>query len=59
MATMPGRKKGLGKIYHRYIHSGPGGWHCPCCNPWRTSVRKMKTLARRKVRRAMKQRLPE
>lgn len=31
-----------------------GGWHCPCCNPYGCSVRKMKKLARRRVRRTTK-----
>ena len=39
------------------LHGGPGGWHCHCCNPYRTSPRKMKPLARRTVRRVNKQRL--
>jgi hypothetical protein len=44
--------KGLGKM-----DSGPGGWHCPCCNSYGTSARKMKPLARRRLRRVSKQRL--
>jgi len=57
MATHPGRKKGLGRVYHRYLTSGPGGWHCSCCNPYGKSTRKMKALAHRLVRRKRKQEL--
>lgn len=35
--------------------SGPGGWHCPCCNPYSCEVRKMKRKARRRIRRTAKQ----
>lgn len=37
------------------MNSGPGDWHCPCCNPFRTIARKMKTGARRRLRRHNKQ----
>ena len=36
---------------------GYGGWHCPCCNPYNCSPRKMKPLARRRLRRTNKQNL--
>lgn len=38
------------------LDGGPGGWHCPCCNKYRTCARKMKPLARRRVRRNFKNR---
>lgn len=31
-----------------------GGWRCPCCNDYRCCPRKMKKLARRRVRRTTK-----
>jgi len=37
------------------MSGGPGGWQCPCCNPFGCSVRKMKPLARRRLRRVSKQ----
>lgn len=33
---------------------GPGGWRCPCCNPYERSPRRMKALARRRIRRCSK-----
>ena len=36
------------------VQEGSGGWRCPCCNPYRTTVQKMKVLARRRVRRTTK-----
>lgn len=43
----------LAKDY-RSIRTGPGGWHCRCCNPYYTDSRFMKVKARRKVRRTEK-----
>lgn len=37
------------------LRGGPGGWHCPCCNKYQTSARRMKTKARRLVRRKQRQ----
>lgn len=37
------------------LNAGPGGWHCPCCNPMGCSSRKMKVRARRMLRRVTKQ----
>ena len=42
---------------HKKLQAGPGGWHCSCCNPYRTEPRRMKPLARRLVRRTNKHRL--
>jgi hypothetical protein len=39
------------------LRGGPAGWHCPCCNPYGQSPRKMKPLARRLYRRGLKQQL--
>ena len=39
------------------LHGGPGGWYCPCCNPFHCNPRNMKAKARRIVRRVNKQRL--
>ena len=46
----------LKKDYHKHnkLNGGPGGWHCPCCNNYGSSPRKMKPLARRLVRRVKK-----
>lgn len=37
------------------LNAGPGGWKCPCCNPYRRPARRMKALAHRIVRRKGKQ----
>lgn len=37
------------------LSGGPGGWHCPCCNPYDCAPRNMKRKARRLVRRTSKQ----
>ena len=42
-------------LKHKKLRSGPGGWGCPCCNPYSCSPRRMKKLARRLVRRVSKQ----
>jgi hypothetical protein len=34
---------------------GPGGWKCPCCNPFGRSPANMKPQARRLLRRVKKQ----
>jgi hypothetical protein len=39
------------------LNAGPGGWHCPCCNPFHCHPRKMKAKARRMVRHINKQNL--
>jgi hypothetical protein len=39
------------------LRAGPGGWRCPCCNPYNTSPRRMKRKARRHVRRNNRQML--
>jgi len=39
------------------LNGGPGGWHCPCCNPMGCSPRKMKAKARRMTRHINKQKL--
>ena len=36
---------------------GPGGWKCPCCNPYYKTPRKAKPLSHRATRRHMKQEL--
>ncbi len=36
------------------VSDGYGGWHCPCCNPYGTTTRKMKKKAHRTVRRKEK-----
>jgi hypothetical protein len=36
------------------LKGGPGGWDCPCCNPFYCSPRKMKALARRLARRKLR-----
>ena len=36
------------------LQAGPGGWGCPCCNPYGCHPRNMKHLARRHVRRKSK-----
>ena len=53
------RNKSLKRDY-RYpsghkLTDGYGSWHCPCCNPFGCSPRKMKKKARRIVRRMVKQ----
>lgn len=40
------------------LNGGPGGWRCPCCNPYHTSPRKMKAKARRRLRRTTKGEVP-
>jgi hypothetical protein len=49
----------LKKTYrsHKKLNAGPGGWGCPCCNPYRCHPRRMKSKARRFVRRVEKARL--
>jgi len=39
------------------LDGGCGGWHCQCCNPYNCSPRKMKSKARRRLRRLKKQTL--
>lgn len=39
------------------LNAGPGGWLCPCCNPYHCSPNKMKKLARRRLRHLKKQNL--
>jgi hypothetical protein len=39
------------------LNAGPGGWGCPCCNPFGCSPRKMKHKARRMIRHINKQNL--
>jgi hypothetical protein len=41
------------------LRDGLGGWRCPCCNPYDMSPRKMKPLARRRLRRTSKQKIKE
>lgn len=41
------------------LNAGPGGWRCPCCNPYGRSPRKMKAQAHRLLRRVSKQALRE
>lgn len=36
-------------------HTGPGGFRCPCCNPYGMSPRKSKKLDNRYLRRKLKQ----
>lgn len=61
MATRQGRQKGLGKEYTKIkdgkLKTGSGGWYCACCNPYDMHPRKMKPLARRRLRRVEKMRL--
>ncbi len=47
-------KKDYRKAHCGKVIDGFGGWHCPCCNPYGTNPRKMKPLARRRVRRTNK-----
>jgi len=44
--------KGINKL-----KGGPGGWHCPCCNPYHCHPRNMKRKASRLARRKRKQNL--
>lgn len=43
--------------YNKFGKLNTRSWHCPCCNPYGCSVRKMKRKARRFVRRKEKQNL--
>jgi hypothetical protein len=45
------------KVARGKMKEGPGGWHCNCCNPYDCHPRKMKPLARRRLRRILKQNL--
>lgn len=36
------------------LNAGPGGWKCPCCNPYGVPTRKMRKLAHRRIRRTKK-----
>mgnify|MGYP006931609950 CR=1 FL=1 len=51
-------KRDYVKVQCGKMRDGPGGWQCPCCNPFGCSPRKMKPLARRRLRRNRKQNLP-
>lgn len=42
-------------LKHDKLKAGPAGWGCPCCNPYNCSPRRMKVLARRFVRRKVRQ----
>ena len=45
----------LAKDYRcKKMNAGPGGWGCPCCNPFNKGPRRMKVLARRYVRHVAK-----
>lgn len=44
------------KAIHK-LRAGPGGWYCPCCNPYGRHPRNMKHLAHRLVRRKSKQKV--
>lgn len=37
--------------------TGPGGFNCPCCNPWNVHPRKSKAWNHRYARRKMKHEL--
>lgn len=42
-------------LRHNKLRAGPAGWDCQCCNPYACSKRRMKVLARRYVRRKVRQ----
>ena len=47
---------GLSKDYRGIakLNGGPGGWRCPCCNPYRCAPCRMKAKAHRLARRVGK-----
>lgn len=42
---------------HPKLNGGPGGWKCPCCNPFRCAPRRMKAKAHRFIRRKENERV--
>lgn len=50
------KQKEMAEASHT-LNAGPGGWFCPCCNPYGMHPRKGKPLAARLVRRNMKNQL--
>jgi hypothetical protein len=41
------------------VKIGPGGYYCPCCNPFGVNTRKLKRYSHRILRRFLKRKLRE
>jgi len=59
MKRFSGAKRHYSSVSKKCGSGGPGGWHCPCCNKYGCSPRKMKPKVRRTARRIMKQQLDQ